>query len=90
MLIAASAGDPVHPKDIDATPTDSRLRMQVWKWLDQFQQSDSRLVLDLAGEIYNEYNNKLLVVADDIGRQEDCMVLECRGSFLDPTLAFVN
>lgn len=59
VLIAASAGDPVHPKDIDATPTDSRLRMQVWKWLDQFQQSDSRLVLDLAGEIYNEYNNKL-------------------------------
>ena len=49
----------MHPKDIDATPTDPELRMEVWSWLDEFQQSDSRLVLDLSGEIYNEYNNKL-------------------------------
>jgi hypothetical protein len=59
VLIAASAADPQHPKDIDATPADPILRKQVWAWLDQFQQSESRLVLDLAGEIYKEYNNKL-------------------------------
>lgn len=59
VLIAASAADPQYPKDIDATPADPQLRVQVWAWLDQFQQSQSRLVLDLAGEIYKEYNNKL-------------------------------
>lgn len=59
VLIAASAADPQHPKDIDATPPDPLLRRQVWAWLDRFQQSESRLVLDLAGEIYKEYNNKL-------------------------------
>lgn len=59
VLIAASAADPQHQKDIDATPADPALRMQVWQWLSQFEQSDSRLVLDLAGEIYKEYNNKL-------------------------------
>ena len=46
VLIAASAADPVHPKDIDATPTDPTLRMLVWKWLSEFEQSDCRLVLD--------------------------------------------
>ena len=59
VLIAASAADPTHPNDIDATPTDPYLREQVWKWLDKFQQSDSRLVMDDAGEIFKEYNNKL-------------------------------
>lgn len=59
VLIAASAADPQHPKDIDATPPDPSLRKQVWIWLDEFQQSDSHLVLDFAGEIYKEYNNKL-------------------------------
>lgn len=59
VLIAASSADPLHPKDIDATPTDPKLRLQIWNWLDKFKSSSSRLVLDLAGEIYNEYNNKL-------------------------------
>ena len=59
VLIAASAADPVHPKDIDATPSDPRLRQKVWKWLHLFEQSESRLVLDSAGKIYEEYNNKL-------------------------------
>lgn len=59
VLIAASAGDPLHPKDIDATPPDAELRQQVWAWLDAFQQSDARLVLDLAGLIYDEYSRKL-------------------------------
>lgn len=59
VLIAASASDPVHPKDIDATPDDPALRAKVWAWLDAFQQSDARLVLDLAGEIYGEYTHKL-------------------------------
>lgn len=59
VLIAASAADPVHPKDIDATPHDPALRLQVWQWLAAFDQSDCRLVLDEAGEIYKEYNHKL-------------------------------
>ncbi len=59
VLIAASAADPVHPTDIDATPADPELRMRVWAWLDAFQQSDSRLVLDGEGGIYAEYNHKL-------------------------------
>lgn len=59
VLIAASAADPTHPKDIDATPDDPGLRLKVWNWLDQFQQSESRLVLDSDLEIYNEYSNKL-------------------------------
>lgn len=59
VLIAASAADPTHPKDIDATPDDPTERQKVWQWLDVFQKSESRLVLDLAGEIYNEYTNKL-------------------------------
>lgn len=59
VLIAASAADPVHPKDIDATPHDPALRQQVWQWLAAFDQSDCRLVLDEAGEIYKEYNHKL-------------------------------
>lgn len=59
VLIAASASDPVNPKDIDATPADPGLRMNVWSWLDQFQQSESRLVLDSEQMIFEEYKNKL-------------------------------
>lgn len=59
VLIAASAADPTNPKDIDATPADPELRMRVWQWLDAFQSSSSRMVLDFAGGIYDEYNNKL-------------------------------
>ncbi len=46
VLIAASAADPVNPADIIATPTDPALRLEVWQWLDTFEKSDSRLVLD--------------------------------------------
>lgn len=59
VLIAASAADPQHPKDIDATPTDPALREQVWHWLDQFQQDPAHLVLDDAEKILDEYQNKL-------------------------------
>ena len=59
VLIAASAADPIHPKDIDATPRDPALRQQVWHWLDQFQQSSSCLVLDSDQKIYDEYCQKL-------------------------------
>lgn len=59
VLIAASAGDPTHPKDIDATPAEPELREMVWKWLSDFEQSASRMVLDRAGHIYAEYGNKL-------------------------------
>lgn len=59
VLIAASAADPVHPKDIDATPADPMLRMAVWQWLSDFQTSPSHLVLDLEGKVYEEYNKKL-------------------------------
>ncbi|CAM5423376.1 hypothetical protein RLIN73S_06293 [Rhodanobacter lindaniclasticus] len=30
VLIAASAADPINPKDIDATPNDPALRLKVW------------------------------------------------------------
>lgn len=59
VLIAASAADPVQPKDIDATPDDPAWRMKIWQWLADFQGSSTRLVLDRAGKIYSEYNNKL-------------------------------
>lgn len=59
VLIAASAADPIHPKDIDATPVDPALRYAVWQWLDRFQQSESRLILDEVMKIFDEYNNKL-------------------------------
>lgn len=59
VLIAASAADPQHPKDIDATPSDPAMRERVWRWLDTFQQSDSHLVLDSARAIYDEYCRKL-------------------------------
>lgn len=59
VLIAASAADPVHPKDIDATPPEPALRMQVWNWLTQFEQGDCRLVLDDGEQIFDEYGRKL-------------------------------
>ena len=59
VLIAASAGDPVSPSDIDATPADPALRAKVWKWLQRFESSDARLVLDRGGKIWHEYQRKL-------------------------------
>jgi hypothetical protein len=59
VLIAASAANSGHPKDIDATPPYPALRLVVWSWLSDFQESTSRLVLDLAGNIYSEYSRKL-------------------------------
>jgi hypothetical protein len=59
VLIAASAADPDHPNDIDATPEEPQLREQVWQWLDRFQRGDARLVLDGAGRIMEEYSRKL-------------------------------
>lgn len=59
VLIAASAGHPDDPKDIDATPADPTLRTEVWRWLSAFELSDSRLVLDGAGKIFEEYERKL-------------------------------
>ena len=43
VLIAASAADPVHPTDIDATPVHPKQRLLVWQWLDAFQSGSSRL-----------------------------------------------
>lgn len=59
VLIAASAADPIHPKDNDATPNDPALRMKVWEWLERFQQGDSRLILDADLKIFDEYHQKL-------------------------------
>lgn len=59
VLIAASAANPVDPKDIDATPREPELRMQVWQWLSEFESGHSRLVLDGAGKIYEEYGRRL-------------------------------
>ena len=59
VLIAASAADPQQPKDIDATPADPGLRLQVWAWLDRFRSSEARMVLDTDNKISEEYTNKL-------------------------------
>lgn len=59
VLIAASAGDPQDPKDIDATPQDPSLRLEIFYWLDEFRVAPSHLVLDNDGKIYEEYRNKL-------------------------------
>lgn len=59
VLIAASAANPTDPKDIDATPPEPEQRMRVWSWLNEFQNSSSRMVLDGAGGILSEYKNKL-------------------------------
>lgn len=59
VLIAASAADQTHPKDIDAAPHDPALRKKVWEWLNAFKNGTSRLVLDGANKIYEEYLNKL-------------------------------
>lgn len=69
VLIAASAADPTHPKDIDATPQDPALRMQVWQWLHDFEQSESRLVLDEAQKIYEEYLDSRWLGFNDFGLQ---------------------
>ena len=69
VLIAASAADPVHPKDIDATPADPELRKVVWEWLHAFEQSESRIVLDLAGGIYDEYIHSRYLGFNDYGIQ---------------------
>jgi predicted nucleic acid-binding protein len=67
VLIAASAADPITPKDIDATPQEPELRLQVWEWLNEFQFSDAHLVLDGTLKIEAEYSNKLGF--NDFGRQ---------------------
>ena len=67
VLIAASAADPINPKDIDATPDDPALRLEVWAWLSRFDEGDTRLVLDGQGQIFDEYCNKLGF--SDYGRQ---------------------
>jgi hypothetical protein len=59
VLIAASSADTIHPIDIDATPKEPELRLQIWAWLKAFRESDNRLVLDLQGKILEEYRKKL-------------------------------
>jgi len=65
VLIAASAADISSPRDV--TPSDPDLRMKIWQWLSDFQQSDSHLILDGQGEIEKEYGHKLGF--NDYGRQ---------------------
>ncbi len=59
VLIAASAGAPYREKDIDATPEDPAVREQVWRWLNEFQQGPSRMVLDKMSKIFEEYGKKV-------------------------------
>lgn len=67
VLIAASAIDADSPLAQHATPSDPNLRLQVWAWLDRFDHSTSRLVLDGADEIQKEYDRNLDF--NDFGRQ---------------------
>ncbi len=64
VLISASASDPNSSLAKDATPPDSEQRALVWSWLDEFQRSTSRMVLDAAGKIDTEYRRKLVPTRD--------------------------
>lgn len=59
VLILASATNPTAPKDIDTTPKDPALQLQVWQWLVEFESNTARLVLDSAGKIQEEDDRKL-------------------------------
>lgn len=59
VLIIASAAHPATPKEIDTTPQDPALQFRVWQWLVEFESSPTRLVLDSAGRIEEEYGRKL-------------------------------
>lgn len=67
VLIAASAIDPNSPVAQDATPDDPALRSQVLAWLQEFETSSTRMVLDWENKIQDEYGNKLGF--NDYGRQ---------------------
>lgn len=69
VLIAASAVEPSPQRDIDATPKESAWRQKVWLWLDEFNQSDSRLVLDDKLRIFDEYQNSRHLTHQDFGIQ---------------------
>ncbi|WP_174022014.1 hypothetical protein G6L89_023085 (plasmid) [Agrobacterium fabrum] len=59
VLIAASASDAAQGRKIDATPADPALRLKVWEWLFEFERSDTKIVLDGAGKILEEYERNL-------------------------------
>lgn len=67
VLIAASAVFPLSPTAQTATPADPELRRQVHDWLNEYQASDSRMVLDGEGKIDQEYRDN--VGFNDFGRQ---------------------
>jgi hypothetical protein len=60
-LIAANSADPTHPKDIDATPEDPILRIQVFRWLKSFRESNAHLALDRQGEIFKGHLEKFKI-----------------------------
>ncbi|MHB8764695.1 MAG: hypothetical protein ACYDA8_10235 [Deferrisomatales bacterium] len=59
VLIAASAVEAGSPVARDATPREPALRQRVHDWLTTFEVAETRMVLDGAGKIYEEYGNKL-------------------------------
>lgn len=69
VLIAASAADPTHPSDIDATPAEPEWRQKVWEWLDEFDRSASRLVLDHMDRIRGEYRGSRYLNEQSFGIQ---------------------
>ncbi|MES3006676.1 MAG: hypothetical protein V4751_02785 [Pseudomonadota bacterium] len=65
VLIAASAamavrsGKPLLPHHLEVTPQDAEQLEKILDWLIAFAESESRLVLDNAGQIDAEYHHKL-------------------------------
>ena len=59
VLVAASAAVLQSSRAMNATPQDPALRFKIWQWLSAFEASSSRLVLDTAGKIAQEYDNNL-------------------------------
>ena len=56
VLIAASS---IQNTELDVTPNDPDLCKKVFDWLELFENSKSRLVLDGEGKIHEEYEKKL-------------------------------
>jgi hypothetical protein len=59
VLLAASAFEPSSTMAKDAMPLEIELREQVFKRLMDFEKSDDRLVLDIEGSIWEEYERNL-------------------------------
>lgn len=67
VLIAATAAHHTTMRVVDATPVDVELRNVIKDWLEEFESSDVRMLVDSDLKIFDEYNGALN--HNDYGRQ---------------------